>query len=237
VETLRATVVSDDTKTPVTAWWYTLLVCLPLAVGSAASAYQHTLEHINLPGLNVRLSGYYTVLVEEWLAVLFIWLQGRNGGPAIDELISGGWPKATDFLKDIGFAIGFLVVGVPLEELVSRLLGSASDPVNFLPESKLEAVIWVALAATAGFAEELIFRGFLMRQFKAWTNSTALAILIQGLLFGLAHGYYSRDMLAVAVYGCLIGLLAWWRKSLRPGMLAHGLEDAVFGLLAFAAAK
>jgi uncharacterized protein len=225
------------TKTPVAPSWYTVLVVLPLAIGSAASAYQHTLEHVNLPSLNPRLSGYFTVLVEEWLAVFFIWLQGRRGGPSINELVAGGWPKATAFLRDLGLAIGFLLVGVPLQVLVIRLVGTTSNPISFLPESKLEAVIWVALAATAGFAEELVFRGFLTRQFEAWTHKTGLAILMQGLLFGLAHGYYSRDMLAIAAYGCLLGLLAWWRKSLRPGMLAHGLEDGVFGLLAFATAR
>jgi membrane protease YdiL (CAAX protease family) len=64
-----------------------------------------------------------------------------------------------------------------------------------------------------------------------------LAIVIQGLLFGVAHGYYSTAMLAVTVYGCLLGLLAWWRKSLRPGMLAHGLQDAILGLVAFFVVK
>ena len=218
-------------------WWYTVLILLPLAIGSAVSAYQHTLEHVNLPGLSPRLSGYLTVLVEEWLAVFLVALQSRCGGPSISELVSGGWPKATAFLRDAGLAIGFLVVGVPLLALIGRLLGDSGDPVNFLPRTRMEAAVWVLLAATAGFAEELIFRGFLRWQFKAWTNSTALAIVMQGVLFGLAHGYYSRAMIAVAVYGCLLGLLAWWRKSLRPGMLAHTVQDEVLGLLAFAVAK
>jgi uncharacterized protein len=228
---------AESAKTSVAPWWYTALVLLPLAIGSAVSAYQHTLEHVNLPGVNARLSGYLTVLVEEWLVVFLVWLQGKRGGPSINDLVSGGWPKATAFLRDAGLAIAFLIVSVPLQQLVVRLLGTTSDPISFLPQSKLEAAVWVTLAATAGFAEELIFRGFLTWQFKAWTKSTIVAIVMQGLLFGLAHGYYFRDMLAVAAYGCLLGLLAWWRKSLRPGMLAHGLEDGVFGLLAFATAK
>jgi len=29
------------------------------------------------------------------------------------------------------------------------------------------------------------------------------------------------------------GLLAYWRKSLRPGMLAHGAQDALGGLVSF----
>jgi hypothetical protein len=30
----------------------------------------------------------------------------------------------------------------------------------------------------------------------------------------------------------MYGLLAAWRKSLRPGMIAHMLQDAISGLIA-----
>jgi hypothetical protein len=39
-------------------------------------------------------------------------------------------------------------------------------------------------------------------------------------------------MLVIAVYGCLFGLLALWRRSLRPGMMTHALQDGLAGLLA-----
>ena len=38
-------------------------------------------------------------------------------------------------------------------------------------------------------------------------------------------------MFIIAVYGCLFGLLAEWRRSLRPGMMAHFLQDSVLGLV------
>ena len=89
------------------------------------------------------------------------------------------------------------------------------------------------MAATAGFCEELTFRGYLTRQFNAWTGSRVFAVVLQGVAFGLAHGYYQRVMLVIMVQGWLLGLFAYWRKSLRPGMLAHGLQDAIGGLVAF----
>jgi membrane protease YdiL (CAAX protease family) len=224
---------TNEAKTSVAPWWHTALVLLPFLVGSAVSAHQHTLEHVNLPGMSARLSGYLTLLVEEWLAVLLVWLQAKRGGLSIGELVSGEWRNVTAFLKDLGLAIGFLVIGVPLLSLMARFIGTDASEISYTPKTALEAVIWVGVAATAGFAEELIFRGYLTKQLEGWTNSVALAVVIQGLLFGLAHGYYSRSMLAVAVYGVLLGLFAWWRKSLRPGMLAHGLQDGILGLLTF----
>jgi uncharacterized protein len=53
------------------------------------------------------------------------------------------------------------------------------------------------------------------------------------MIFGLAHGYYEKVMVLIMVQGWLLGLLAYWRKNLRPGMLAHGLQDAIGGLVAF----
>jgi membrane protease YdiL (CAAX protease family) len=94
-------------------------------------------------------------------------------------------------------------------------------------------VVFLALAASAGFAEELVFRGYLTQQFSAWTGSYTIAVILQGIVFGLAHGFYGKAMLAVMLQGWLLGLLANWRKSLRPGMLAHGLQDSIGGIVAF----
>ena len=57
--------------------------------------------------------------------------------------------------------------------------------------------------------------------------------MLQGVAFGLAHGYYGKLMLAIMLHGCLLGLLAYWRKSLLPGILAHGLQDALGGVVGF----
>jgi hypothetical protein len=38
-------------------------------------------------------------------------------------------------------------------------------------------------------------------------------------------------MFVLAVYGGLFGLLARQRRSLRPGMIAHSLQDGVGGLV------
>ena len=57
--------------------------------------------------------------------------------------------------------------------------------------------------------------------------------MLQGVVFGLAHGYYGKAMIAIMIHGWLLGLLAMWRKSLRPGMLAHGVQDSLGGIVAF----
>jgi hypothetical protein len=36
-------------------------------------------------------------------------------------------------------------------------------------------------------------------------------------------------MFLIFIFGLLFGLLAWWRKSLRPGMIAHAWHDSLSG--------
>jgi len=231
---------SADTKSePIAPWWHTVMVLVPIAIGSVASGYQHGLPNANLPGISSRLSSYFTVLVEEWLVVLLIWLALRRRGISIGSLVSGRWQTLGAFFRDLGLAVGFLVVVVPLIGVLMLLFvhffgGNANSTLaDITPKTVFELVIWLAMAATAGFSEELTFRGYLTRQFSAWTGSAVFAVILQGVVFGLAHGYYHLAMIVVMVQGWLLGLLAYWRKSLRPGMLAHGLQDAIGGIVAF----
>jgi membrane protease YdiL (CAAX protease family) len=230
------TTYSDSAREPIAPWWHTLVVLVPLAIGSVASWYQHGLSNAHVPGISSRLSSYITVLVQEWCVVLLIWLALKRRGLSIGSLVSGRWQTLGAFFRDLGLSVGFLVVAVPLIGVLVHLIGGEanfSNVANFTPKTAFELVVWLGLAATGGFCEELTFRGYLARQFNAWTGSSVLAIVLQGVVFGLAHGYYEKVMVLIMVQGWLLGLLAYWRKSLRPGMLAHGLQDAIGGVVAF----
>jgi membrane protease YdiL (CAAX protease family) len=102
---------------------------------------------------------------------------------------------------------------------------------EILPRGPLESALWVALALSAGFAEELVFRGYFQRQFAAFTRRPPVAIVLQAALFGVSHGYQGLGAcLRITLHGLLFGLVAAWRRSLRPGMAAHALTDLIAGL-------
>jgi membrane protease YdiL (CAAX protease family) len=89
------------------------------------------------------------------------------------------------------------------------------------------------MAVSAGFCEELVFRGYLMRQFSAWTGSRVVGLPLSGIMFGLGHGCYRWVMVAITLLAWGLGLLARWRRSLLPGMLFHGVQDSLGGIVAF----
>ena len=100
-----------------------------------------------------------------------------------------------------------------------------------LPESGVEIAAWVIVCLTAGFCEEVVFRGYLQRQLVALTESASLAVALQAVCFGIAHGYQGlQNVVVITVLGSLYGVLALWRRSTRPGMIAHAWADFYGGV-------
>ena len=101
-----------------------------------------------------------------------------------------------------------------------------------VPSTRLELAVWFLLSATAGFCEEFIFRGYLQLQFAALTRSMFLGALLSAAIFGASHGYEGgARMLLIGIFGFMFGMLAWWRRSLRAGMIAHAWHDALSGAI------
>jgi hypothetical protein len=171
--------------------------------------------------------------------VFFIWLGSRWGGASLRTLAGDFAPTWPSILRDLGLAVAFLIVANVVLGLESSLLarflqGPSKEAMRaFLPQEGLESAVFLLLTITAGICEETIFRGYLQRQFSAWTKSAALGIALQGILFGGYHAPLGLvSVITNAVGGALLyGTLAAWRRSLRPGMIAHTVGDAVGGLV------
>src|SRR3984957_15975335 len=133
---------SEDANKAFAPWWHTALVLMLLAIGSVASAYQHGLPNANVPGISSRLSGYFTVIAEEWFLVLLIWLALRRRGLSIGSLVLGRWPTLGAFFRDLGIAVGFTVVAIPLVSGLIFLLGgnTGSTLASLTPKTGFELV-------------------------------------------------------------------------------------------------
>jgi membrane protease YdiL (CAAX protease family) len=217
----------------VVAPWHTTAVLLLLIGISFAGARSG-----NLPGVSTygRAGGYLVVILLEWLTVAFIWYGVSRRGTRMADLVGGRWARPADILRDLGIGVAFLLVcGIGLMSALSHLLRVVENQaiLQMLPRTRTEMILWCLMSLTAGFCEELIFRGYFQRQFTALTQSVIGGIVLQGIAFGAAHGYQGwKLMLSIAIFGTTFGLLAQWRRSLRPGMIAHFVQDAMGGLLA-----
>jgi len=136
-------------------------------------------------------------------------------------------------LVDVGLTLGLWAGWTMVDLAWNRWFGAgrAASIQTFLPQRALEILLWVGVSISAGFCEELVFRGYFQKQFETFTHSRWIALFLQAVLFGVAHGYQGLEAcVKIACFGALYGLLAVWRGSLRPGMMAHAGGDILSGI-------
>lgn len=212
--------------------WHTAVVLLVLLGVSLLGA------RINPPAIvtnHGRVPSYLLVMVIEWSTVAFIWWGLRRRGMRLSDLIGGSWADRTHLVRDLVIGIAFVFIFGGAVQLLTYLLKAAPTQAlsSMIPQTPLELILWVPVSLTGGFCEEVIFRGYLQRQFSALTGAIVGGIALQAIVFGLSHGYQGWKLMSIiALYGACFGWLAQWRRSLRPGMIGHALQDTVGGFLA-----
>jgi membrane protease YdiL (CAAX protease family) len=170
---------------------------------------------------------YATALIVEWAQVYYVWKGTRRRNVPLRSLIGGRWGSPKAVAADVGLAAALWAIWIAIESS----LPNTNTVHALLPRTPLEFAVWMLVAVSAGFCEELVFRGYFQRQFHAITGSAAAAVGLQALIFGVGHFYEGTwAVVKITMYGILFGLLALWRKGLRPGMLAHAWSD-IFAVL------
>jgi hypothetical protein len=183
-----------------------------------------------------RLLGYGISMTAEWLIFGFIAIGPLWHGPSVKALAGRFSPTLRSVALDLGIAVAYLIVADYLLNALGLVLGHfmksgvAESLKNALPHTILEDAVFLLFALTAAICEETIFRGYLQHQFTGWTRNAAAGIVLQSVAFGAVHAYQGASgAIVIAFFGCMFGWLAWWRKSLRPGILAHFLQDSIGG--------
>jgi membrane protease YdiL (CAAX protease family) len=177
---------------------------------------------------------YLRTIAFEWVMFGYVAYGVRRRGISMKQFLGPRWSVGKANLTDFGIACGFFFVSVFLLGLVSQLLGikSGSDTVKFmLPIGVFETVVWVMLSLTAGICEEAIFRAYLQRQFAAWTRNLPVGIAVSAILFGAGHIYQGgKHTIVIGLLGLFLGIMAAVRRSTKPGIIAHSMQDAVAGI-------
>jgi len=217
--------------------WHTVLfVALFLTLSLSGALFQREahsqpgrlLQHRHVAPL------YLSLIAMEWGLFFYVWKAGLyRSGTKLCELIGGRWRSPKDVAVDASLAIGLWTAWMIVERGWDRWLGPAhaASIQAFLPQRAGEILLWVGVSISAGICEEVVFRGYFQRQFEGFTRSKWIALFLQAALFGISHGYQGLEAcVKIAIFGALYGLVALWRRSLRPGMMAHSGGDILSGI-------
>ena len=212
-----------------------------------------------LPGRGSRVAGAILLLVgcapilldrvvPPWgipAAVVTIWLilKMQRQSLAVVGVVAPtrGWSRT--LLMGVGGAALMLALGESLYPALQGLMGVPPQDISSYEgiegNNALLALFLTVSWTTAGFGEELIFRGFLMaglaRCFGGGRAAWAAALVISSLVFGLIHlRTGAGGVLSTGMNGALLaGLYLLSRRSIWAPYIAHGLADTVAFLLIY----
>jgi membrane protease YdiL (CAAX protease family) len=192
----------------------------------------------DLASHNDAIPIYVTAALMDWALLYYCWFGVHRCGGALATLSGGRWTSWRAVAVDLGIALPFWALWEGAAYAVHWVLDrpffgseNAKTVASLLPQSPLEILVWILVCITAGFCEELAFRGYLQRQFHA-LGGVWFAILGQGVVFGLAHAYQGwKNVFVISVLGILYGAMAVWRRNLRVNMITHAWADIWGGWL------
>ena len=232
--TADANLGSPSTRLIAPAWHTIVFIAIFVGLSVVGGFFQHTVKphpQATAPHVNA-VPGYVSVVILEWLLVLYVRMGVQRRGMRLRDLVGGRWATLQEVIRDIALGAGLWAVWIGL--MNAHLLGSGTNAAQgLLPRGILESLVWIPVALSAGFCEEVAFRGYLQKQFQAMTGSAGWAVFLQAIVFGIGHLYEGVGPVGrITLFGVLFGLLALWRKSLIPGMIAHTWSD-IFGVVIF----
>lgn len=220
--TMNTQALNTQVTTPgrLRGWMQVVGVILLLEVGGILGA---------LTGF-VPLSPILSVLLPLAAATWFL----RRDGQRWRGLVFGRALRASAL---VGYAVLALVaVYAAVFALGFALKALGLPPADYsqlqvLLEGDLAMYLWFLLPISWGSAaigEELLARGFLQYRLEGMTN-TALAVLLQAAIFGVAHFYQGiAGILTTFLVGLVFGTVyVKCGRNLLPLVIAHGVIDTI----------
>ena len=128
------------------------------------------------------------------------------------------------------------------QQVVSHLHVKNKTVESLVPRTALELLLWTGVSLTAGFCEEHIFRGYLLRQALSFFSTagassrfaTVLSIAVTSVFFGSLHLYEGLGgAIFVGLLGVVYAILALRFGNLRAVIAAHTAQDFMVGLFFF----
>ena len=203
------------------AWLGAFLVLLAVLVTSSALT----------PVKPEQLEGtpFYSLFLMHAILIVFLagwWL--LSGRPQLREFLNIRHEKPAEVVA-IGFAVGvggwiFTIVAALLVAVMLQATGVLSGPAE--PPAMIgwmaNLAVWkkALIVLSAMTVEEFFFRSFLQKR---------IGLVASTVLFALAHFTYGNPLMLIGVtmISLVIAVTFYRTKNVVPGIIAHGVFDAI----------
>lgn len=207
-----------------------LVAYLALVLPVAGRMRYRMLQEAPPTGPGLRMAAYRSSITRQWLmVVLALGVLVAAGIPLTDV----GLAPEVRFFSDLAPGLVLLVALAAGLALLLRRWPAARDRVlrpvaALLPRTTAERRLFAAVAVTAGVAEEVVFRGFLLVYLTEVVPQTSVgvAMVVSSVLFGLAHTYQGAlGVLLTGIAGYWLAGLFVLTGSLVLPVVVHALVD------------
>jgi membrane protease YdiL (CAAX protease family) len=172
---------------------------------------------------------FYTLFALHAILVVFLigWW-AASGRPPLREFLNIRHERPAEVVAiGVSVGVGGWIITITAAMLVAMLL-SGAGVLDEAPEPPA-MIGWMAalpvwkkalIVLSAMTVEEFFFRSFLQKR---------IGLVASTILFALAHFTYGNPLLliGVTVISIIIGIAFWRTKNVIPGIIAHGVFDAI----------
>jgi membrane protease YdiL (CAAX protease family) len=205
--------------------------------------YRRLRPQLETRGAYSRSRFYRRSMIELWVltpVVLSWWLWSGRALSAVGLGIPGGWAFWIGAIVVVALAtvLGLQVAAVrsSAEARAQAQKQLRGAPALMIPRDQRERRMWVALSLTAGFCEEVLYRGFLIWYLMNWLPATA-AVVVSAVVFGAAHVYlgWGVGVLRATIVGVVLGVAYLVTGTLWVPIALHAVVDVASGFTGSAA--
>jgi len=212
---------------------HTAIVLFILSLLAAGGIFRTLRGSHNLVGPTGRLPFYAWILTIQLLLFWFLRSGMRLSGHSVSELIDPSPRRFSRWPRYLGIAVAAWILWMIFAAVLGSVLrpspGELSAIRQFLPHGAFEKLCWVAFAAGSNFCEEILYRGYLLSQFRALAHSPTIALFLQTVVFAMGHLVLGVPIaISVSFLALWLGALTLWQKSLLPAIIVH-IGISLFG--------
>lgn len=140
------------------AWHTVVFIAIFLGISVVGGFFQHAVKQhpqAVVPSGNA-VPRYISVLVFEWLLVLYVRMGVHKRGVRLRDLVGGRWATPKDVLRDIALGAGLWALWIGL--MNPHILGGGTNAAQgLLPQGMIQSLAWIPLALSAGFVRNWLF--------------------------------------------------------------------------------
>ncbi|SRR5258707_4380608 len=165
-------------------------------------------------------------LIMHGLTFLLAWLTWRSFRLPLFPPYAIQWKHAA-----VGVAILMMFVSGAYPLWKKMAVTNRVSVYRNMPQAPNEMSLWILMSISAGFAEEIVYRGVLFGILMHWMHRWWTAALLCAVIFAVSHAFQGwLSVLVILVIAIVFQGLVWYTGTLYVAMVVHAVFDCISGL-------